>query len=138
MVQFVNLKIKPRVLRTKKKHPSFRRFQSDLFVRVRPSWRKPHGIDSRMRRRFKGMPAMPKIGYKGHRALRNVHPDGMRHLLINNVRELEMLVMCNRKWAAVVAHGVGAKKRKAIVDRAKKLHIRVVNRNARLRREEHE
>lgn len=45
----------------KKRTAHFNRHQSDRFMRVDPSWRKPKGIDNRVRRRFKGQAAMPKV-----------------------------------------------------------------------------
>lgn len=45
----------------KKRTAHFNRHQSDRFKCVDPSWRKPKGIDNRVRRRFKGQAAMPKV-----------------------------------------------------------------------------
>lgn len=45
----------------KKRTAKFNRHQSDRFKCVAPSWRKPKGIDNRVRRRFKGQAVMPKV-----------------------------------------------------------------------------
>ena len=76
------------------------------------------------------------VGYGSDKRTRSIHPNGFKSVLINNVAELEMLMMHNRTYAATVAHNVSAKGRRAIVERAEQLAIRVTNANARLRAEE--
>ena len=119
--------------RTKK----FARHQADQFKRIaRSSWRKPKGIDGRVRRRFKGALPMPSIGYGSDKKTRNIHPNGFKSVVVNNVNELEMLMMHNRTYAATVGHSVSSRVRKEIVGRAEQLSIRVTNAAARVRAEE--
>jgi large subunit ribosomal protein L32e len=121
----------------KKRTKKFIRHQADLFKRIaRSSWRRPRGIDSRVRRQFKGSIPMPSIGYGSDKITRNVHPDGFKHVVINNVSELELLLMHNRTYAATVAHAVSARVRREIIQRAEQLAIRVTNANAKLRAED--
>ena len=89
----------------KKRTKKFARHQSDLFIRIRDSsWRKPKGIDGRVRRRFKGAVPMPSIGYGSDKKTRNIHPNGFKSVVVANVSELEMLMMHNRTYAATIAH----------------------------------
>ena len=121
----------------KKRSKKFARHQSDIFWRIgRSSWRKPKGIDGRVRRRFKGAIPMPSIGYGSDKLTRNVHPNGFKGVVVNNVAELEMLLMHNRTYAATVASAVSSRVRREIVTRAEQLAIRVTNANAKLRAEE--
>merc|ERR1739842_255896 len=110
----------------KKRTKKFIRHQSDCYKKLAPNWRKPKGIDNRVRRRFKGQYLMPSVGYGSESKTRHY------------IRELEVLMMSNRKFAAEIASGVSSKKRKTIVERANELDIYVTNPNARLRADENE
>ena len=107
------------------RRPEFVRQESWRYKRVKPSWRKPKGIDSKMRLRVQGWPKIVKVGYRGPAAVRGLHPSGYRDVLVYNVSDLERL---NPETdAARIAHTVGAKKRMEILAKAKELGIKVLN-----------
>ena len=114
----------------KKKTSSFPRFHSDRWKRVKASWRKPKGIDSRVRRKFKGNILMPSIGYGSNKKTKHMLPDGFYKFQVKNVADLEMLLMHNEKYAAEIASAVSAKNRKEIIERAQQLNVKVVNKSA--------
>uniref|UniRef100_A0A8B9YGY8 60S ribosomal protein L32 n=1 Tax=Bos mutus grunniens TaxID=30521 RepID=A0A8B9YGY8_BOSMU len=142
--------VKPKIV--KKRTKKFIRHQSDRYVKIKAelvftdtnnvffqrNWRKPRGIDNRVRRRFKGQILMPNIGYGSNKKTKHMLPSGFRKFLVHNVKELEVLLMCNKSYCAEIAHNVSSKNRKAIVERAAQLAIRITNPNARLRSEENE
>jgi large subunit ribosomal protein L32e len=121
----------------KKRTKSFERHQHQQFLRIsRSSWRKQKGIDSRVRRRFKGTIPQPSIGYGSDKKTRNLLPNGFYKFVVHNPKDLEMLLMHNRKYCAEIAHSVSTKTRKLIVERAEQLHVKVTNAVARLNRAE--
>merc|ERR1739838_462922 len=122
----------------KKRVKKFTRHQSDRYDKVKRNWRKPKGIDNRVRRKFKGMYKMPNIGYGSASATRHMMPTGFRKVLVHNIKELEVLMMSNKTYAAEIARGVSAKNRKTLIERAAQLAIRITNPNARIRSEENE
>ncbi|KAJ3275280.1 60S ribosomal protein L32 [Terramyces sp. JEL0728] len=122
----------------KKRTKKFTRHQSDRYAKLDASWRKPKGIDNRVRRRFKGQIAMPKIGYGSNSKTRHVLPDGFKKFLIRNKNELELLLMHNRVYSAEIAHNVSSKNRIAIIERARQLDIKVINAGGRVRTAENE
>ncbi|XP_036074733.1 60S ribosomal protein L32-like [Rousettus aegyptiacus] len=111
--------------------------QSSRYVKIKSNWRKLRNIDNRVYRRFQGHDLMPNIGYTSGKNTKDMLPSGFRMFLVHNVRELKVLLMCNRSFCAEIAH-ISSKNHKAIVEQAAQLAIRVSNLNARLRSKENE
>lgn len=128
----------------KKKTKKFHRFQKshlnktkgNTFIRMRTGWRKPKGIDNRVRRKFGGTAIMPKIGYGSNKKTRHMCPNGFYKFNVEQLSDLEMLVMHNDKFCVEISKGVSARKRKDIVERAAQLGLFVTNKYARLATEE--
>merc|ERR1711966_237670 len=109
----------------KKKTNKFKRHQSDRFKRVDESWRRPKGIDSVVRRKFRGKILMPNIGYGSNKKTKHMLKSGFKKFLVHNFAELELLMMHNTTYAAEVTHDVSLKTRTLINQRADELDIRV-------------
>ena len=100
----------------KKRTKKFIRHQSDRYVKLSRSWRKPKGIDNRVRRKFKGMYLMPNIGYGSSAKTRHMMPSGFKKVLVNNMKELEVLMMQNKTYCAEIARGVSSKNRLVVIN----------------------
>jgi large subunit ribosomal protein L32e len=107
------------------KRPNFVRQESWRYDRLAKNWRKPKGKDNKMRKQKSGMPALVKVGYRGPRAARGLHPSGYRDNVIHNTAELSKLDPKND--AARIGHTVGKKKRIEIISKAVELGIKVLN-----------
>ena len=73
------------------KRPNFVRQESWRYDRLAENWRKPKGKDNKMRKQKSGMPAIVKVGYRGPRAARGLHPSGYRDNVVHNTAELSNL-----------------------------------------------
>ena len=111
--------------RVSEHRPKFRRQESWRYKRLAENWRKPKGIDNKMRLQVSGVPALVKIGYRGPKVSRGLHPSGYVDNLIHNVNEL--LKLNKDKDAARIAHTVGMKKRLEIISKAESIGIKVLN-----------
>ncbi|MGI0025925.1 MAG: 50S ribosomal protein L32e [Nitrososphaera sp.] len=107
------------------KRPRFIRQESWRYYRLAENWRKPKGKDNKMRKQVSGVPAIVKVGYRGPRAARGLHPSGYTDNLVFNPSELGKLDP--RKDAARLARTVGRRKRLVIIARAAELGIKVLN-----------
>jgi len=111
--------------RHKSKKPKFRRQESWRYKRVSEIWRKPDGVDSKMRKKVKGWPKSVEIGYRGPKAARGLHPSGYAEVLVRTVDDVNKV---DPKTHAIrIAHTVGMKKRAEISIRAGERGVRILN-----------
>lgn len=109
----------------KHKKPEFLRSESWRYSKMSKSWRRPRGLDHKMRRKIKGWPPMVSTGYKGPKLARGLHPSGLREVLVHNIAEI--CAVDPEIQAARIAGTVGKKKRALMLAEAKKKKIRVLN-----------
>lgn len=114
-------KTKPKI--KKKKKPRFNVLNSDSHVRVKDRWRKPRGTHNKKRMGFEFAGASPNIGYRNPKAVRGLHPCGLREVLVHNPSELEGL----KEVAVRISAKVGAKKKLEIIKKAESSGLKVLN-----------
>jgi hypothetical protein len=78
-----------------------------------------------MRKQFSGVPRLVKVGYRGPKKARGLHPSGYTDNLVFNVKDLGRLDPS--KDAARIAHVVGQRKRLLILTEARGKGIKVLN-----------
>lgn len=117
------LKLRLKMNRTR---PEFRRLNTLKLKRVdEERWRKPRGIDNKIKWCRKGYPPLVRIGYRNPKAVRGLHPSGLIEVVVHRPEDLENLdpkIHCVR-----IAHTVGRKKRLQIIEKAKSLGLKVLN-----------
>ena len=109
----------------KRKKPEFRRQGSRKHIRVKTAWARPRGKDSKMRYGIKGWPKSVSIGYRSPKALRGLHPSRLEEVLVYRPEDLDSIDPVRQ--SARIGHTVGARKRTAIVEKAKEQKIRILN-----------
>ncbi len=109
----------------KKKQPKFRRVESWRYKRVKDSWRKARGIDSKTRKRKKSGVKSPNIGYRTPKKIRGIHPSGYEEVRVINKKDLEGL---DPKTQAIkISSRLGARKRIPLIDYAQQKGFKILN-----------
>jgi large subunit ribosomal protein L32e len=110
----------------KNKKPSFNRADSHRLKRVPSSWRRPKGVNSKLRKGIKAKGSLVKVGYGSPEAVKGLHPSGYSEILVYNVKDVENV--SNPSSEAIrIGRTVGAKKRTMIEEKAAELGIKVLN-----------
>jgi large subunit ribosomal protein L32e len=107
------------------RRPEFLRPESWRYDRLRPNWRRPKGLDNKVRKSVKGWPRRVKVGYRGPAGARGYHPSGFVEVVVHTPDELSALIP--DRDAVRIGGTVGARKRSAIMKRANELGLTVLN-----------
>jgi len=111
-----------------KKRPEFQAPESWRYRRIRQRWRKPTGIDNKMRTNEKGWPRSANVGWGGPQAIRGLHPSGREEIIVNNIADLYKVD--SKTQVARLSGRIGKRKRALILEEADKHGIRVLNRGS--------
>jgi len=109
----------------KRRKPKFERYGWRSKKKLSKSWRRPRGLDNKLREHIAAKGAWVKVGYRRKREERGLHPSGFREVLVYNPRELANLMP--DEVAVRIASGVGGRKREQIESEAASIGLRVLN-----------
>jgi large subunit ribosomal protein L32e len=109
----------------KKRTPEFLREEWFRYKRIPRNWRKPDGISSKMRINLKYRPSKVRVGFRGPKDTRGLHPSGFEEIIVYNVHDLEKIDP--KIQAARIGSSVGTKKRMNIEKKAEELEVRILN-----------
>ncbi len=108
----------------KKKKPDFIRQDTHKKKRLAKNWRKPRGIDSKLRLQLKGKGKLVKVGYKSPKSVRGLNREGLKEVLICNVADLKKI---EEGMIGVISATVGTKKKIGIIKKATEDKIKLSN-----------
>ena len=109
----------------KQRTPTFLREEWFRYKRIPKNWRRPDGLHSKMRINLKYRQSRVRVGFRGPKTVRGLHPSGFEEIMVYNVKDLEAIDPTRQ--AARIGGSVGTKKRIAIEEKAKELEIRLLN-----------
>jgi large subunit ribosomal protein L32e len=108
----------------KSKKPNFIRQDAHKKAKLPSNWRKPRGLQSKMRLKFKGYRRSISIGWKSPVEVRGLNSKGLKDISVNNVKQLESV---GAKDSVLIPSNVGLKKKIAILQEAIKKKLNISN-----------
>jgi large subunit ribosomal protein L32e len=109
----------------KKKKPHFMRQDAHKRKRLKNSWRKSRGSQSKMRQGLKGYRRSITIGWGSPRKVYGLSKEGLEKITVNNVNDLKK--MDAKKEGALISGSVGLRKKLDIIKEAENLKIKILN-----------
>ncbi|MBW2988328.1 hypothetical protein DRJ48_00345 [Candidatus Woesearchaeota archaeon] len=109
----------------KSRIPKFRRQNLGLKKRLKPVWRRPRGVQSKLRLKKKSRGYLVSIGYKLPEAVRGMIDEGLVPVRIANLSKLEELD--NKSHCVLLDGRLGLKKKLLIMEAALKKGFKILN-----------
>ncbi len=112
MTEKINELVEKKIIR-KKKYPKFERQRTHTKKRLGNKWRKPKGIQSKLRRQVKGHSKLVRIGYGGDKRTKGMDRNALIPSRICNLKDLKELE--KDKNSVIISHKVGLKNKLTII-----------------------
>jgi large subunit ribosomal protein L32e len=109
-----------------KRQPNFLRQDGHKRKKLKPKWRKPKGIHSKMRDKRRGYRVVVSTGYGTPKILRTLNKDGKKEYLVKSINDLQTIP---NNSLIVLQAGMGAKTKIKIIEIAKTKKLTFVNLN---------
>lgn len=109
----------------KKKKPHFRNHNSHKIKRATNAYRRPKGIQNKMRLHHRGYSRVISVGYRSPVDSHGLTREGLVPVLVHHVNDLEGLE--SGKHGVVLGSGLGQRKRVQLAEEAAKQKLTIVN-----------
>ncbi len=110
----------------KAKKPTFSAQDSHKLKRIKPRWRKPKGLQSKMRLRHTSYHSHISHGWRSPIDVRGQSPQGLFPIIVHKATDIA--VLNNKTQAVIIASSVSSKNKIMIYEKAKEHGILVLNR----------
>lgn len=109
----------------KKRKPRFVQQDSHKKDRLKKKWKRPRGLQSKMRLNKRGYRKPVKMGYRAPKSVRGLHPSGLETIRVSTTKDLETLDA--KSQGAEISSTVGQRKRLDIIKAAQEKGITILN-----------
>jgi large subunit ribosomal protein L32e len=110
----------------KAKKPTFSAQDSHKLKRIKPRWRRPKGLQSKMRLKHTGYHSHISHGWRSPVSVRGQTKDGLFPIIVHKATDLT--VIDNKTQAVIIASSVSSKNKIMIYEKAKEHGVLVLNR----------
>ena len=108
----------------KSKKPKFIRQDAHKHSKLSKSWRRPKGLQSKMRLHKKGYRTSVSTGYSSPAEVRGLHSSGLKIVLVSSLKEMEKI---NPEEGVLISSKIVIKKKIEMIKKAKEKNIKILN-----------
>jgi len=109
----------------KNKKPDFVRQEYKRRKTLAEKWRKPKGLQSKMRRKFKGRRKSPSTGYGSPKEIKGFDVSGLKQIYVNSINDLENVDA--KEEGIILSTRIGLRKKIEIIKKATEKKIKILN-----------
>lgn len=113
--------------RMKERKPEFIRQDTQKRRKLSIKWKKPKGLHSKIRHKFKGHSKMPSPGYKSPIKVKGLHASGLKQVIVFSPEDVKNIN--KQSEGIIISKSVGIRKMLEVLKKAKELNIQVLNLN---------